>query len=186
MVAGDVPHLRARPGEFEASYEGFLARVHPDDREQVDGIIQEAFATGGRFEFDHRIVRPDGDVRTLAARGRVTLGEDGDPIRMAGTGQDVTELRRAADLERRLERARRGQRQAAELTETVVQELTAALLAFEAEDQELAARTVRMTLEHTRDIVDGLLTRAGTDRRLGSRERPDEVPEVADTGSRRG
>jgi PAS domain S-box-containing protein len=153
-------------GDFEASYDGFLEHVHPDDRDEVDRVIRDAFQSGGRFSFDHRIVRPDGEVRTLAARGEVTLDEDGQPIRMAGTGQDVTELRRAEELERGLQAARRGQQQAAELTETVVQRLTEALLAFEADAPERGVEVVRATLEHTRAIVNELLTQAGARTRL--------------------
>src|SRR5205807_8307061 len=45
----------------------------------------------GHFDFDHRVIRPDGQVRILHARGRVVVDEGGTPVRMFGTGHDVTE-----------------------------------------------------------------------------------------------
>lgn len=79
------------PDVFNASYDGFLERVHPEDRERVDEIIQTAYREARPFEFEHRIVLPDGRVKTLQARGRVFLGTDGTPERMSGTGLDITE-----------------------------------------------------------------------------------------------
>jgi PAS domain S-box-containing protein len=84
-----------QPQEISISYEGFLERVHPDDRELVQEIIGRAYQTGEPFEFDHRLVRPDGSVRWSHAQGRVILDEAGQPVRMVGTGQDATERKQA-------------------------------------------------------------------------------------------
>ncbi|HZD56635.1 MAG TPA: PAS domain S-box protein [Anaerolineales bacterium] len=81
------------PQEGGLSYEDFLARVHPDDKEKVHNIVQAAYQDFKPFEFEHRIIRPDGQVWTLSARGEVILGEEGKPVRMVGTGQDITERR---------------------------------------------------------------------------------------------
>jgi len=81
------------PEEFEASYEAFLDHVHPDDRERVDAIVTRAYQTGGSFDFDHRTVRPDGEVFVMHAHGEVMLDEAGNAIKMEGTGQDVTQRR---------------------------------------------------------------------------------------------
>ncbi len=77
--------------KFSASYEGFLQTVHPDDRERADTIVKTAFAEHKEFAYEYRAVRPDGMVRTIHARGRVTASQDGRPVRMVGTAQDVTE-----------------------------------------------------------------------------------------------
>ncbi len=81
------------------SYEGFLERVHPGDRERVQAIVRQASTDGEPFAYEHRIVRPDGAVRILAARGRVITDRAGRAVRMLGTGQDVTELRQAEAAE---------------------------------------------------------------------------------------
>ena len=44
----------------------------------------------------------DGEVLTLHAYGELTVDDQGNPVTMAGTGQDVTELKRA---QRELERS---------------------------------------------------------------------------------
>ncbi len=84
-----------KPEEFGASYEAFLERVHPDDRERVKQIVDKAYHDHQPFTFYHRIVRPDGTIRTLQAWGRVVVDEAGHLTRMFGTGQDVTEQKQA-------------------------------------------------------------------------------------------
>ena len=90
------------PGEAKVSYDEFMARVHPDDRATVDAGVREAARAGTTFEFEHRIVRPDGEVRCVYARGRATVGAAGQTVRMTGTGQDITARKEA---EARLRRA---------------------------------------------------------------------------------
>ncbi len=79
----------------EATFSGYLQRVHEDDRERVAAQIGAALADGDTFRFDERIVRADGTVRTLASRGHVHRDADGRPLRMVGICQDVTDSRRA-------------------------------------------------------------------------------------------
>jgi PAS domain S-box-containing protein len=88
------------PGETPLSYESFIGQVHPDDRERVQAAITQAAVDHRPFTFDHRIVRPDGSVRTLNARGEVAVDGDGRIIAMNGTGQDVSE-RKAIEEELR-------------------------------------------------------------------------------------
>jgi diguanylate cyclase (GGDEF)-like protein/PAS domain S-box-containing protein len=83
------------PGEHEATFAGYLERVHPDDRERVQAAIGDALTDGEGFRFDERIVRPDGRIRTLASRGHVHHDPQGRPLRMIGICQDVTESRHA-------------------------------------------------------------------------------------------
>jgi diguanylate cyclase (GGDEF)-like protein/PAS domain S-box-containing protein len=83
------------PHEHEATFAGYLQRVHPDDRERVIATIQTALADHAAFRFDERIVRPDGAIRTLQSSGQVFTGANGEPARLLGICQDVTESRRA-------------------------------------------------------------------------------------------
>ena len=83
------------PHEQPATFEGYLTRVHPGDRERVLATIRTALAERRSFQFDERIVRPDGEVRVLASRGQVFAGADGRPERVVGICQDVTESRGA-------------------------------------------------------------------------------------------
>jgi signal transduction histidine kinase len=88
------------------SFEDFLARVHPDDREQVLATVRRAFDTRGSFEAEHRAIWADGSTHTVLGRGHVLLDTDGQPVRMLGSGQDVTEERAAAQEHAAEERRR--------------------------------------------------------------------------------
>lgn len=79
------------------SLDDFLERVHPEDRHNTREVIGAAYAAKESFEFFHRIVRPDGEVRLLHARGKPVLDETGELTGMVGTGQDVTELKQAEE-----------------------------------------------------------------------------------------
>lgn len=75
----------------DLSYEKFLQCVHPDDRAGVDDAIRQAQADRRFSSFFHRVVRPDGQVRIMHARGEVITNAAGQVTGMIGTGQDVTE-----------------------------------------------------------------------------------------------
>jgi signal transduction histidine kinase len=79
--------------------------VHPDDREKIIGVHQQALATISPYEMEERIVWPDGQVRTLASWGEVVADADGTPARMVGICWDITEQKAQAEaLQRSSER----------------------------------------------------------------------------------
>ncbi|MFC6824864.1 PAS domain-containing sensor histidine kinase [Halopelagius fulvigenes] len=80
----------------------FLDAVHPDDRDRV----REGFAALPETDFDeeYRVVRPDGEVRWVHARGASVHDESGELSRIVGIGEDVTER---VERERELERSER-------------------------------------------------------------------------------
>jgi PAS domain S-box-containing protein len=86
---------------FVPSYEGFLARVHPDDVEHTVTVIREAVAAVTPFIYDHRIRRPDGEVRMLHTRGEAIADGSGRAARLVGSCWDITDRWQAT---RKLER----------------------------------------------------------------------------------
>jgi len=86
-----------KPAEFGATYEAFMNSVHPEDRDSVMNAVNEALVGAAPYSIDHRIVLPGGAVRIVRERGRVVSGDGGDPVRMAGTVQDITEQRLAEE-----------------------------------------------------------------------------------------
>ena len=102
-----------RPGT-RLGVESFVGRLHPDDRDRVQQIIGAAIVDGRPFAFEHRIVRADGEVRTLSARGRPLADANGRVIRLAGTGQDISDQKRAAEEHAQLEQEQIARRQAEE------------------------------------------------------------------------
>ena len=90
------------PDGIPSSYDGLLAHVHPEDREMVDGTLRTALIQRSPFSFEHRILRPDGDVRIVLGRAQVVTDDSEKPVRMFGTTQDVTERRRVQEQFREL------------------------------------------------------------------------------------
>ena len=84
-----------KPQEFDASFEAFLNQVHPDSREMMQQTIETAYRDCEPFQMEERIVRPDGEIRVLFSKGEVITNEQGTPVRMVGSCQDVTERKRA-------------------------------------------------------------------------------------------
>jgi|GEM_PF-1634146 len=88
-IAGMVPR------ESLQTYETVLGLIHPDDRDIVDQDVRRAIADRASFAVDHRLVRPDGEIRWLHSRGDVVLDGDGDTQRVYGVAIDITERKRA-------------------------------------------------------------------------------------------
>lgn len=80
--------------------EGWLVIVHPDDREEMRRYFEEHVIAGRNpFEKEYRIVRQnDGEERWVYGRGELKFDEEGVPVRMIGTIQDVTERRHLEEM----------------------------------------------------------------------------------------
>ncbi len=77
-------------GEFGASYEAFMAAVHPDDRARMAAGQRAALAGEARLDLEHRLVRPDGTERVVHELADLTRDAAGQPTHLAGTVQDIT------------------------------------------------------------------------------------------------
>ena len=64
--------------------------IHPDDLAETRARRAEAFAGGGTYEDEFRIVRPDGEVRWIYVRGQASPTRDR-PAKAHGVSMDVTE-----------------------------------------------------------------------------------------------
>ncbi|MBI5492308.1 MAG: EAL domain-containing protein [Deltaproteobacteria bacterium] len=82
-----------KPQEFGATYEAFLNSVHPADREFVKVSVKDALFKKTPYSIDHRIILPDGKVRSVHEAADVNFDSEGRPVRMVGTVQDITERR---------------------------------------------------------------------------------------------
>jgi len=88
------------PQSMSPTYEAFRSLLHPDDRPVIEDVVGRALKDGKPFECLLRLPQPDGTVRFAASKGRAVLNEAGEPLRMIGTLQDVTERTRAEDAMR--------------------------------------------------------------------------------------
>lgn len=78
------------PGEFDGSYEQFVARLHPDDRDRVLKAINAAMTPGANYDIEFRVLYPDGTIRWALSQGKVFYDAIGQPIRMSGVDLDIT------------------------------------------------------------------------------------------------
>ncbi len=78
------------PGSFDATFEAYVRRVHPEDRRLAQGAIEETLRSGNPLASEYRIVLPDGTTRWLQSRARLVQDDDGRPLRMLGICQDIT------------------------------------------------------------------------------------------------
>jgi len=76
--------------EVKPSVETFLGTIHPDDLEYVKRSIDEALH-GKPYDIDMRIIRQDQEVRFIHTKAQVTFNDQGNPIMMFGTVQDITQ-----------------------------------------------------------------------------------------------
>ena len=91
------------PGSFGGTFEAWLERVHPDDREQLEQQARRHFQEGGTLDSQYRNVRPSGEIRWLFARGTLFHDAAGKPVRMLGFTIDVTDRKRAEEALRESE-----------------------------------------------------------------------------------
>jgi PAS domain S-box-containing protein len=79
----------------EEPYDLWLNSLHADDRDRCLEDMKLALCGAKRFAPEFRIVRPDGEVRSITAAAQVVHAEDGTPRRMTGVNFDVTVQRSA-------------------------------------------------------------------------------------------
>jgi len=85
------------PQEFDATYDEFMNFVHPDDKEVVRRSVNDAIYESAPYNIEHRIVLSDGTERIVHEQAEVTFDENGKPLKMLGTVQDITDLKKRED-----------------------------------------------------------------------------------------
>ena len=73
----------------------YYDRMHPDDVGGAVAARDRMMAEGVDFSHEHRIVRPDGSLLWVSARGRLLRDGAGQPVRFIGVSVDITERRLA-------------------------------------------------------------------------------------------
>jgi len=81
------------PDKFDATYEAFLAAIHPDDRDDVDAAYQKSLENKVPYQITHRLLMSDGKVKWVEERCETRFASDGTPELSMGTVQDITKIR---------------------------------------------------------------------------------------------
>src|SRR5579863_7458695 len=76
-------------------------RIHPEDRETVLAIADEAIRSGIHVDCEHRLLLPNGEVRVIHSLADLKKDSSGKPYQMFGTTQDITQRKRAEQALRR-------------------------------------------------------------------------------------
>jgi len=81
--------------KMEFGWDTFARVLHPEDRGAVMQAIKRVLEEGTSYDAEFRIVRPDGEVRWVVAKGAMFRDKGSRPTRMFGVHVDVTERKRA-------------------------------------------------------------------------------------------
>jgi PAS domain S-box-containing protein len=87
-----------QPVDYKPSYEDLLQITIPEDKERVDQVVRSSLAKNHGFLVEFQIARPDGDRRMVRSVSEISVDEEnGLPLRMFGTVQDITDEKRAQE-----------------------------------------------------------------------------------------
>jgi PAS domain S-box-containing protein len=83
--------------QVEPSYEGYMERIAPEDRDRVAARIGQTLGDHLPFDHEYGVIMPDGQTAVHRSSGRLELDSAGNPSRMFGVSQDVTERARSEE-----------------------------------------------------------------------------------------
>ena len=77
-------------GSVKPSYRAWVDRMHPDDAAATEAILRQSMERGVEYSAEFRVLRPDGIVHWLEARGRFERDAAGQPVRSYGVMLNIT------------------------------------------------------------------------------------------------
>lgn len=92
---GRDPKRLLGPADADGNYPDFRDLVHDEDREGFLQAGRTALMADDQYRSEFRIRGADGGTRWLEAQGRRLTGKNGEPERIIGVSQDITERKRA-------------------------------------------------------------------------------------------
>jgi PAS domain S-box-containing protein len=82
------------PAKTKPTRERFFQSLHPDDRPSLEAA-ETKLREGQDFEYEYRILRPDGTVRFINAHSHPVVDRSGEPVEFVGVLMDITERKQA-------------------------------------------------------------------------------------------
>jgi len=83
-----------KPEDFQSTLEYFLKFVHPSDKKHLRSSIESSLSNREPLEVEYRIIRPDGEKRTVFSTAEIQVDPSGQPVGLFGICQDITERKR--------------------------------------------------------------------------------------------
>ena len=156
-------------GDATLTLETLIERIHPEERADFAQTMRTAVQFRRPIEFEFRVLRPDGEIHWIAARGQPRDGDTSRSASFIGVFTDITALKSAesdAELQRRQVTHLMRQSMLAELSGTIAHELSQPLTAIlsNAEAAQDLLNRKDMDLDQVRDILKDIVeddTRAG-------------------------
>jgi len=96
-VSAEIRRIYGISDDDNVTFETFMSRIHPEDRDSVLEKWLSAMETKTPFTMEYRIVLPDGTVRHLIRSSEVIADSQGNSVGVHGTVQDVTEKKMLED-----------------------------------------------------------------------------------------
>jgi PAS domain S-box-containing protein len=93
------------PETDSASHSLFMERIHPEDRGPFEELLNRAVQDQSDFENHYRIVLPDGSIKFVRSVGQALVSFSGE-LEFIGTVMDVTDLKRAEEMQIAIARER--------------------------------------------------------------------------------
>ncbi|MBF2019425.1 MAG: PAS domain S-box protein [Hydrococcus sp. C42_A2020_068] len=81
----------------EVTYENWKERVHPNDLERVEALVQKALNDREDYKAQYRVIGSDGNVRWVDALGRFYYDAEDRPVRMIGVVSDISDRKLAEE-----------------------------------------------------------------------------------------
>jgi PAS domain S-box-containing protein len=97
VCSDECKRIFGQPEDYAPSLEGLLQIITPHDKARVANEIQRGITAKSGCATEFRIVRPNGDLRTVTFTSQVLLDEEGSPRHIFGACQDVTDDRRTQE-----------------------------------------------------------------------------------------
>jgi len=90
------------------SFDAYLDRIHPDDRERVQAAYREHLEQQTPYDIQHRLRMPDGRIKWVQECCETEFDQDGEPLISLGTVQDITERKASSRKMEESEKTYRG------------------------------------------------------------------------------
>jgi PAS domain S-box-containing protein len=110
----ELYHIYELPVGQKQTYDTILSYAHPEDRDAIVALLNDCIENKTTYDKHHRIVLPDGRIKTIHRRAEVLTDGNGRVTKLVGTTQDVTERQR---LISRLEQSEALYKQAQEIAQ---------------------------------------------------------------------